>query len=156
MYRLCLQPMSPSHAPFLIKDFYCVGSQLTNFKVLGLALDRGPLTLPLSALQFATVLLAPITPQIGEIGPEFIMRHTQCPLRRSECLSAPSRGKDFGILLVVLSGRLPLLRRENAPSRVRGPTGGQLRHSKRDAGPVCCQDSRAVLRGVRAGSVRPA
>jgi hypothetical protein len=37
---------------------------LTNFKVLGLALDRGPLTLPLSALQFATVLLAPITPQI--------------------------------------------------------------------------------------------
>jgi hypothetical protein len=39
--------------------------QLTNFKVLGLALNRGPLTLPLSALQFATVLLAPITPQIG-------------------------------------------------------------------------------------------
>lgn len=38
---------------------------LTNFKVLGLALERGPLTLPLSHLQFATVLLAPITPQIG-------------------------------------------------------------------------------------------
>lgn len=48
-----------------------VGLQLTNFKVLGLALDRGPLTLPLSVLQFATVLLAPITPQIGETQPRF-------------------------------------------------------------------------------------
>ena len=140
----------------LDQDLYCVGLQLTNFKVLGLALDRGPLTLPLSALQFATVLLAPITPQIGEFGPRFIMHHTSCHLRRFECLSAPSRGKDFRILLVVRSGHLPLFRWENAPSRVRGPTGGQLRHGKRDAGPICCQDSRAVLRGFRAGSFRSA
>lgn len=42
-----------------------LSTQLTNYKILGLALDRGPLTLPLSEAQFATVLLAPITPQIG-------------------------------------------------------------------------------------------
>ena len=62
--------------------FYCVGSQLTNFKVLGLALDRGPLTLPLSALQFATVLLAPITPQIGETLPQIPTLYFLSHLRR--------------------------------------------------------------------------
>lgn len=40
--------------------------RLVNFKVAAVALARGPLTQDLSPVQFAIVLLAPITPQLGE------------------------------------------------------------------------------------------
>lgn len=40
--------------------------RLSNFKLAALAVNRGPLTEPLSPAQFAVVLLAPITPQLRE------------------------------------------------------------------------------------------